>query len=636
MENFLHRISFTLKKIGLIIFVVLFSISDLFAGDITVSLKFRIETAVEDWEQPVVAEITNLENFRVEGASLDFTVTNKLSLDIAYQWTTEFGTVLPQSSVTLKAPVSWIPEVGLYQLKYELSSLNDINHLNDTMVYDVEVLPRPNLMFSFNQLSFVNPYQQENSTKGRVDFTIPPADTVQYFNLMGALPGSVEAPEWIIQNFPVPVFPDTQEISYWIDLKKLSVEDGMEVSFLKFDYKLSTSPVFEPFLSSKMFLSEVGKDYYDVDGNNPVEFKFDFTPDFPDIFWGGEFNLKTLNYRGCKVPNIDLDSSVYNPREMAGEVGDWNSCGPASAVNSLQWLEDTNDKIPDTGTSLRDKMKIFNKVSERENEGGLNTAGIIKGKLAFIDSLKLPIHVKWQGIPSNIDSIKSTNERFKHIAKSKNDSVGAYATFDWLASEIEKGEDVEIKFGWYDTLDVRHGGHWVVVSGVIDLTTARGIYVKDDQNQGKAGGMRQTYLNWVTNDAGRARLAGFEVINNRCWVESVVSESYDSTITFTTTNTSLLKNSNQLNLVVYENPSSKSSPVTISFDVFEPGEIKIFIYEITGRLLFSEEIDYQGSGNKKVEWNGIGNNGILAGNGIYLVKVVSNNMHSTSKIVRQD
>jgi hypothetical protein len=636
MENFLLKILFSPKRFGLIFIVVLFSNSELFAGDISFSLKFRIETAMENWEQPVVAEITNLENFPVEGASLDFTITNKLSLDIAYNWTSDIGTVLPKSSVILKSTNSWVPEVGLYQLKYVLSSLNDINHANDTVIYDVEVLQQPEILFKFNQLSFVNPFQQENSTRGRVDFTIPPGETVQYFNLMGVLPGSSLASEWLIQNFPVPAFPDTQEISYWIDLDKIGVTDGMEIQYLKFDYKLSTTPVFEPFSSTKMFLSEVGADYYNVAGNNPVEFNFEYTINYPDVFWGGEFKVKTWNYRGCTVPNIDLDSSVYNPREMAGEVGDWNSCGPASAVNSLQWLEENNEKIPDTGTSLRDKMKIFNKVSNRANEDGLNTAGIIKGKLAFIDSLKLPIHVKWQGIPWNVDSIKSPNEKYKHIAKSKNDSVGAYATFDWLASEIENGEDVEIKFGWYDTLDVRHGGHWVVVSGVSDVTTARGVYVKDDEYQEKAGGMRQTYLKWVTNDEGRPRLDGFEGPNNRCWVESVVSESYDSTITFTSTFSENIENTNQLNLIVYENPSSKSSPVTISFDVYKPVETKISVYEITGRLVFSEVINYDVPGNKKVEWNGNDLNGSLAGNGIYLIRVISGNQNSSVKIIRQN
>ncbi len=638
MKQFLLQKFVFLTKAILVISTVQIFCSDLYAGDISISAKFRIEKVMEGKDQPIVAEIINVENFPVSGASLNFKITNKLTLGIAYQWSTEFGTVLPKSSVVLKAPQLWFPEVGLYQLHYELSSQNDINPFNDTLNYEIEVLPRPEFTFNFSQVNFYNPFQQENSNKGRVDFTIPPLDTdsFQYLNMMMVLPGDTSSSQWLVQNLPIPAFPDTQEISYWIDLSEIGIKNGIDVPYLKYDYKMSVFPVLEPFYSTKMFLSGVGNDVYNVAGDNPVEFRMDAMLDLPKVNWGGNFKLKTYNYRGCTVPNIDLDSSVYNPRDMAGEVGDWNSCGPASAVNSLQWLEETNDKIPGTGTTLRDKMKIFNKVSGRANEEGLNTAGIIKGKLAIIDSLKLPIHVKWQGIPSNIDSIPSPNGKYKHVAKSKNDSVGAYPTFEWLASEIERGEDVEIKFGWYDTLNVRHGGHWVVVSGVSDVTTARGIYVKDDEDQGKEGGMRQTYLNWVTNEAGRPRLVGFEGPNNRCWVESVVSESYDSTITFTPTRTEVIHNSNQLNLLVFENPGSKSSPVTISFDVFEPGKTQVYIYEITGKLVFSEEFSHHTIGRKTEKWNGISKSGLNSGTGTFIIKVVSGNRSSSVKLIRQD
>lgn len=520
------------KGFGLLFIALLFLQNNLFAGDITVSLKYRIEVATEDWEQPIVAEIYNLENFQVEGASLNFTIRDKLSLELAYQYSTDIGTVRPQSSVLIAAPDPWIPKTGMYNVRYELNSSNDINPANDTLSYDIEVKPNPGFSFKLNQLNFINPFQQENSNTGRVDFIIPPGDSVQYVNMMFALPGFSTEPQWLVQNFPAPAFADTQVISYWIDLEKIGVDKGTELSYLKYDFSIGTKPVLAPFNSTSMYFTDVYKDYYNVGGDIPVEPETHLFYDLPEINWGGEFKVKTWNYRGCSVPNIDLDSSVYNPRDMAGEVGDWNSCGPASAVNSLQWLEITNDNIPKTGTSLRDKMKIFNKVSNRANEGGLNTAGVIGGKLAFIDSLKLPIHVKWQGIPSTKDSIPSPNAKYKHVARSKNDSAGAYPTFEWLASEIEKGEDVEIKFGWYDSLDVRHDGHWVVVTGVSDVTTARGIYVKDDEYQEKAGGMRQTYLNWVTNEAGRPRLVNYKGPHNRCWVESVVSESYDSTITF--------------------------------------------------------------------------------------------------------
>lgn len=638
MKKNLHLIINTLRAIILLLIMAFISILNSFAGDITISLNLRIEVATEDWEQPVYAEINNLESFPVNGASLEYTITNKLSLEAVYQWTKDIGTIEPKSSVVIKADVNWQPEVGLYNIKYELNSSNDINPGNDIISYDMEVLPNPGISFKFSQIDFINPFEEENSNKGRVDFKIAPSETVQYMNMMIKLYGAADESHWLVQNFPTPAFPDTQEISYWIDYDKLGVKNGFDLSYVNFDFKYSETPVLEPFSINNKYLMDVGTTYYDVGNKNPVEYEFELSYDLSALNWGNGFKLKTYNYRGCNVPNIDIDSSKYNPRDMPGAVGDWNSCAPAGAINSLQWLEDNHDKIPDTGTSLRDKINIFNEVSGRNNESGLNTAGTIQGKLGFIDSLKLPIHVKWQGVPTRKDTIKSPNPRYNHYALGKNDSVGAYPTFEWLVSEMEKGEDIEIKFGWYDTLNVRDGGHWVVVSGVSDVTTAQGIYVKDDEEQSKAGGMRQTFTNWVTNDAGRPRLTGFEGPNTRCWVESVVSESYDSTITFASTTTSSgdLINRNELNLMVFENPSSGNSPVTINFDLQKSGDIQIQIFEISGRLIYSQKTSFDTPGNKSLTWNGSNIEGNILGNGIYILKVQTQDGSATEKIIRQN
>ncbi len=265
----------------------------------------------------------------------------------------------------------------------------------------------------------------------------------------------------------------------------------------------------------------------------------------------------------------------------------------------------------------------------------MKAGDLIGGKLAYIDSFKLPIRVKWQGFPY-FDSVPSPNAKYNHLARTQNDSMWANAQWDWLVKEMAHGEDVEIIFGWYDTLNVRHGGHWVTVSGVSDVNIAKGIYVKDDEDQSKEGGTRQTYLNWVTNENGRPRLVGFKGANNTCWVESVVSESYDSTVTFVSTHSQEIRKPNQLNLTVYENPSSQFEPVNIGFDLAKPGDVQISIYEISGRLVFSREIRYSSSGTKTINWNGNENSGTHAGSGIYLVKVVNGGVSATAKFIRQD
>ena len=48
----------------------------------------------------------------------------------------------------------------------------------------LKLLPNPGISFKINQMDFINPFQQENSNKGRIDFKIPPSETVQYMNMM--------------------------------------------------------------------------------------------------------------------------------------------------------------------------------------------------------------------------------------------------------------------------------------------------------------------------------------------------------------------------------------------------------------------------------------------------------------------
>jgi hypothetical protein len=632
--QFLSRVQS--KTFGLFLVFTFLFFSQTYAGDLRMKLKFHIEYTEEGRELPIEAEVENIESYQVLGASFNLQIRDKLTLGLAYEWNRELGTVEPKSTQTFKAPDPWVPSMaGSYIMKFKLSSLNDINPVNDTTSYTIDVKPSLGLSFTFNQLSFLNPFELENSNTGRVDFTLPPIEKTMYANFMISVPNSSSSPKWLVQNLPLPVFPDTQKISYWIDLGKIGLTSGLEIPYLNYDYKYSDTPIDQPFESENLFFSGVDRGTYNAGGNNAVEAGFGTFTNLPEINWANEFKIKKYIYRGCTVPNIDLDSSKYNPREMIGEAGDWNCCGPASAINSLQWLEDTNEKIPKSGLSIRDKLKLFNKLSNRPNEEGLNTGGIIKGKLAFIDSLRLPIHVKWQGVPYDT-AIVSPNARFGHIAQSKNDSVGAKCDFDWLAAEIEHGEDVEVKFGWYDTLDVRHGGHWVVVSGVSDVTTAKGLYIKDDESQEKEGGTRQTYVNWVTDANGRPRLSGLSGDNKHCWVESVVSESYDSTITFISVSSKVLRSSNELKLKVYENPASKYKPVNINFYISEPGEVKLYIYEISGRLVYSRKINYSSQGDKNELWNGKRSNGQAAAAGAYIVKVVSGNQESTTKIVRQE
>jgi flagellar hook assembly protein FlgD len=162
------------------------------------------------------------------------------------------------------------------------------------------------------------------------------------------------------------------------------------------------------------------------------------------------------------------------------------------------------------------------------------------------------------------------------------------------------------------------------------------LYVKDDGNQKIAGGTRQQFTNVDTINGGKPYLPQLSSENSICMLEAVVSESYDSTITFVTTNSQEIVLSNQLKLTVYENPSSRLDPVSIAFELAQPGDVQVYIFDITGRLVFSREFVYNSSGTKTVLWDGKENKGLLAGSGVYLVRVVNGDVSATAKFIRQD
>jgi hypothetical protein len=152
--------------------------------------------------------------------------------------------------------------------------------------------------------------------------------------------------------------------------------------------------------------------------------------------------------------------------------------------------------------------------------------------------------------------------------------------------------------------------------------------VKDDEHQEKEGGMRQTFVNWETDENGRPRLVGFRKENRLCWVESVLSESYDKSVTFIPVSAAQIQLDTQLNLKVYQNPSPKGKPVNIHFDLPEPGKVQLLIYDLAGRMVYSKKSEFRLPGNKTMQWNGSN-----AESGTYIVKVVSGRMESTEKVI---
>jgi hypothetical protein len=241
------------------------------------------------------------------------------------------------------------------------------------------------------------------------------------------------------------------------------------------------------------------------------------------------------------MPNVDLDSATYNPRTVPGYAGDKNACGPAAAANSMHWLEREHAEIH-TDSTLGQKLIELSALMQRATEQGVTTEQLVRGKLAFIDKHKLPIHVKFQSFYVKADSAKlsSPDPRYNHSATNQSDLSHAFprTTYRQLYNEMKNGEDVELMGGWYDATGKRKGGHWFAVNAIGLVTGTPHILISHDRDQTKAGGLynREEMTLDTSSDPGGAIVREWcdSAKKTMFIIESIVSESYDPTVQFPT------------------------------------------------------------------------------------------------------
>ncbi len=240
--------------------------------------------------------------------------------------------------------------------------------------------------------------------------------------------------------------------------------------------------------------------------------------------------------------------------------GDWNACGPAATTNSFSWLRTQHPEIEDPlgeafgqgDTSMRQMLADLSDLMDRTENGTVKIKDFIEGKLAFIDKHKLPVHVKFQSISILEDDIASPNNDFDHEAENMNEPGTpempyARINLEWIYEEMAKGEDVELFLIWVTTdpdgnLEFNKG-HFVTLSGIRKNNDNWRIKWKDDDNQAETSpsDLRHGISNVTPEDDDNlpTALQGLLHVENlddpflgRCYIKDVVSESYDSTITF--------------------------------------------------------------------------------------------------------
>jgi hypothetical protein len=193
---------------------------------------------------------------------------------------------------------------------------------------------------------------------------------------------------------------------------------------------------------------------------------------------------------------------------------DIGQCGPASVANCFQWLENCYGiNIPHQHRpGIRDDSLVgeLDKPMQRQQGCGVTDQSFLGGKLSYIDrnNLSSKLNVKHKN-RSGTNFLPNTNVTVGN-ATSRVDTNANVSLIDWIITELENDEDVELAIGWDDS-----GGHWVNLIGGGYILGVPWISWVHDAKQGENNG-----TNWY--DGG----IGFSfVVDNRivCYLEGTFS-----------------------------------------------------------------------------------------------------------------
>lgn len=297
-------------------------------------------------------------------------------------------------------------------------------------------------------------------------------------------------------------------------------------------------------------------------------------------------------YRGCRIPNLDLDSSRHQPDPAMNTQGDLNACAPTAAANSMQWLEgEFPDKIK-TNLTLREKMEELSRLMYRKDTSGTFIDSFILGKLAFIDKYKLPIKVKFQRCCHwPIENIRSPDSLHGHSARNDNDTMQPFRLrWDWLVKEMKAGEDVEMNIVFKNIKkDSFEGAHMVTVTGVKTVGTKRGFWYKDDQRQDTIGGTGESFVHWEYDSMGFIYIPEMSDSCYRTYVNTMVSESYDSTVVFHVIGVD--EQNKGSGIRIWPNPVEHRSGVQIEFSDSWIGQVQWRMIDMAGHTVASDKIE---------------------------------------------
>lgn len=493
----------------------------------------------------------------------------------------------------------------------------------------------PTLITSIEQINYIKPIEIENSASAliTINYDSPPDQQRQVLNIVAKSVNPGFEDVWWGQNIILNPFYTPVTLNCVLDLHSVGGLSGMNLQELSIAYILTEKLLLEkPNLPLEEFSEYLIGDYnYAVGNGVETSTKIDsieVTPLIP--MWTPERDT-TWIYRGCEVPNIDLDNSTY-PFNMDNQgnilyQGDLNACAQASLANSFAWLDSKHSEF-NTGLSTRQMIQQLDDAVNRDFASGApDMQGVIEGALDFIDSNRIPISVKFQSLGLNRD-IDSPNFDYGHSAENEGinpqNPNANQVSWDWIKSEMDAGEDVTMVYSNWDGTGWR-SSHAVTLTGISKDANNMKLTFKDDTDQLNPGGASETQIDvrlvngWlVTNQLSGG--PGNQIIT------AVVSKSFDPTISFPTGG--LLENQ-QFKFVLGQNYPNPFNPVThIPFSISNTDFVILKVYNILGQEVAELVNKIFESGAHEVEFY---SNKI--GTGVYFYKISVGELTKTKKMI---
>jgi hypothetical protein len=199
---------------------------------------------------------------------------------------------------------------------------------------------------------------------------------------------------------------------------------------------------------------------------------------------------------------------------------------------------------------------------------------------------------------------------------------------------MQDSEDVEMMLGWWNRDKDRVRGHYVTITGTAVINGQKQFRYKEDDNQAEAGGTHMPSVFWRTDESGASLVSDFSDRNAVCFIEGIVSESYDTTVKFIESGIEDLLKGRHTLLRLEKNPSLRSEFIAMDLFVAKPSRYTLIIVDLAGREVARIADQYLDFGTKRYYWDGNFTSGIAAPSGMYYAVVSGGGTSEAFKIVR--